>query len=140
MRTVRDETGQHYLLLKRSEDSSLVRDPTTGQRRYVATDRLEAVDGEPPLETAARAVPAAVRTLFTAVHDERALGLLCELHDREALGVRTLLGETDLCESDLHGMLAELQAGGLVEETTVAGERGYTTTDTAAAAVATLRE
>lgn len=140
MRTVRDESGTRYLLLKESAESSRVRDPATGEERYVDNDRLEPVEGSSPLETAASAVPAAARTVLRAAHDDRALGLLCELDERGPLAVRTLLSAYDLCESDLHGRLAEFRAAGLVAETTVAGERGYEVTDTARAGLACLRD
>ncbi len=128
MKTVRDDTGKHYLLLKHADSASLVRDPDTGNECYVQNDRLRDVD-ESPLETAARRVDSPVRTLLTAVHDEQTLGLLVELNDRGPLGVRTLLDAYDFCESDLHGRLSVLTASGLIAETDVSGERGYRVTD-----------
>jgi len=138
MRTVEDDDGDRYILLKESNESSLVRDPESGERRHVANDTLAPVTGESPLTTAAGAVSAPVRTLLTAVPDERALGLLLELDERGPVGVRALL-EYDLCESDLHGLLAEFRAAGLVTETEVAGERGYETTGRASTGLARLR-
>jgi len=144
MRTVRDDAGRHYVLLKASAESSLVRDPETGERRYVDNDALEPVAGESPLVAAARAVGGVDggdesgeegAELLARVPDERALGLLVELDARGPLPVRALLAY-DLCESDLHGLLAELRAAGLVAEQTVAGERGYDVTEAAAAALA----
>ena len=79
MRTVEDESGRRYVLLKRSGDSSLVRDPTTGEERYVENGSLSPVEGESALETAARAVPEPTRRVLRAVHSDRALGLLVEL-------------------------------------------------------------
>jgi hypothetical protein len=139
MRTVRDESGRRYLLLKRSGDAWLVRDPETGEESYRDGDALSPADDEPPLAAAARAVPADVRTLLSAVPDERALGLLVELDERGPLPVRTLLGAYELCESDLHGLLAELRAAGLVVERSVAGERGYGLAEAGADAVASVR-
>lgn len=127
MKTVQDDTGRRYLLLKRSEHASLVRDPQSGNECYVQNDRLEDVD-ESALELAAQTVDDPVRALLTNVHDETTLGLLIELADRGPLGVRTLLDSYDICESDLHGRLTVLSAAGLLEETDVAGERGYRTT------------
>jgi len=43
--------------------------------------------------------------------------------------VRSLLDAYDFCESDLHGRFAVLSAAGLLEETDVAGERGYRITE-----------
>jgi hypothetical protein len=139
MRTVRDDSGTHYILLKESAESSLVRDPTTGTERHLPNDEIEAVDGESPLVTAAGAVPEGVRTVLTAAHDERALGLLVELDTRGPLSVEALTGSYDLCESDLHGLLAEFRAAGLVREADAAGRRGYDTTETASQAIDALR-
>lgn len=138
MKSVQDDTGKRYLLLKRSEHASLVRDPETGNECYVQNDRLADID-ESGLETAARSVPGPVRRLLTAVHDETTLGLVIELSDRGPLGVRTLLDAYDVCESDLHGRLTVLRSAGLLEETDVAGERGYGTTAACDRALETIR-
>ncbi|WP_254280080.1 DUF7346 family protein [Haloarcula marina] len=140
MRTVRDASGTHYILLKESKDASLVRDPETGAERHVQNADLEPVDSESPLATAAGAVPDAVRTVVTAAHDDRALGLLVEVADRGPLSVHELLDSYDLCESDLHGLLAEFRAAGLLEEVDVTGRRGYDTTPTADRAVDALTD
>jgi hypothetical protein len=127
VRTV-DHDGERYLLLKRSGESSLVRHPETGEERYLPNEELTE-SGESPLVTAARRVPDATRQVVTAVHSERALGVLVELDERGPLSVRAVLGGYDLCESDLHGLFGELRAAGLVVETEVDGERGYRLTD-----------
>lgn len=139
MRTVEDDAGNRYLLLKESADSSRVRDPETGEERYIPNDRLTAVAGVSPLEAATAGLPEGLKRVLTAVHSERALGLLFVLEAEGPLSVRTLLGTYDLCESDLHGLLGEFRAAGLIEETSVNGDRGYRTTDLAADAVAALR-
>ena len=139
MRTVRDDEGERYLLVKRSTESSLVRDPDTGTERYLPNTDLTVEDEVSALATAAEAVPASVRRVLTAVPNDRALGLLVEFVDRGPVGVRTLLDTYDLCESDLHGLLAELRAAGLIDETRVAGERGYEATETTVDAIAHLR-
>ena len=139
MRSVRDDSGTRYLLLKQSGDSSRVRNPETGEECYIENHRLEPVDGESPLVTAASAVPESVRTVLSAVHDDRSLGLLLDLDARGPLAIRTLLSAYDLCESDLHGLLTEFRAAGLVAETRVAGERGYETTETATDGLSHLR-
>ena len=53
--------------------------------------------------------------------------------------VRVLLDRYELCESDLHGLLAEFRAAGLIAEERVAGERGYEATETTREAVRALR-
>jgi hypothetical protein len=139
MRTVRDATGSRYLLVKRSSESSLVRDPETGAERYLPNDELTAVEGVSALSVAASGIPESVRRVVTAAHSDDALGLLVELSDRGPVAVRDLLGAYDRCESDLHGLLAEFRAAGLVREERVAGERGYDATETTREAVAALR-
>jgi hypothetical protein len=138
MRTVEDAGGNRYILLKQSAESSLVRDPATGEHRHLPNDEFERVEGESPLATAAGAVPDPVRRVLLAARDERALGLLLEIDARGPIGVRSLLAY-DLCESDLHGLLAEFRAAGLIEERAVDGERGYDTTAVGADGLATLR-
>jgi hypothetical protein len=138
-RTVEDDAGKRYLLLKESGDSSLVRDPETGERTHLPTDSLEATE-QSALETILSPVSPAVVDLLTAVHDERALAVVLELDAEGPLAVRTLLSSYDFCESDLHGLLAELQAAGLITEVSVAGERGYETTERGAEALAVVRE
>src|SRR6056297_3597334 len=103
MRTVRGTDGTAYLLLKRSSESSRVRDPETGEERYVPNADLEVIDEASPLSTAAGAIDEPVRQLIRAVHDDETLGLLVELVDRGPLAAITVLDAYDLCESDLHG-------------------------------------
>jgi hypothetical protein len=140
MRTVRNTDGDHYLLLKESDESSLVRDPESGAERYVANEDLDVVDDESPLSTAAAGIDPAVRRLVTATYDDQSLGLLVELVDCGPISTIDLLDSYDLCESDLHGLLAEFRAAGLVEEAESAGQRGYTATDLAREAITELRD
>ncbi|MGQ4555758.1 DUF7346 family protein [Halobellus sp. GM3] len=139
MQTVRDASGDRYLLVKRSSESSRVRDPETGEERYLPNETLTFDRDDAPLAVAAGAVPEPVRRVVTAAHDDRSLGLLVELADRGPVSVVELLDAYGLCESDLHGLLAEFRAAGLLAETTVHGERGYDATETTRRAVASLR-
>ncbi|ELY94922.1 hypothetical protein C482_17653 [Natrialba chahannaoensis JCM 10990] len=139
MTTVQDDTGKRYLLLKRSEHASLVRDPQTGDECYVQNDRLDTVDAADELDPVAQAVSSPVRTLLTTVHDEATLSLLISLADEGPLDIRTILDRTTLCESDLHGRLTILTGADLLAETDVGGERGYRLTDTCEAALETIR-
>ncbi|MFD1512288.1 DUF7346 family protein [Halomarina rubra] len=139
MQTVRDDDGRRYLLLKRSSESSLVRDPETGTERYLPNDRLTPTgDDDSALTLAARAVPAPVRRVLTACRDDRALGLLLELDRRGPLPARALV-DYDLCESDVVGLVSEFRAAGLVVKADATGERGYDLTDDAREALAVLR-
>jgi len=140
MQTVEDDDGNRYLRIKRSSDASLVRDPATGETRYVDNDRLSTLEGRSPLADAVGGIPEPVRKALTATRDDRSLGLLVELVDRESVAVRTLLSDYDLCESDLHGLLAEFRAAGLVREVERPEGRGYEPTAEAVTAVRILRE
>ncbi|WP_435094720.1 DUF7346 family protein [Halorubrum sp. N11] len=139
MQTVRDAAGETYLLVKRSAESSRVRDPATGEERYVDNDELSVVDGESPLATAASGVPASVRRTVGAVRDDRSLGLLAVVVDEGPIAAIDLLDAADMCESDLHGTLTEFRAAGLIDEAEVAGQRGYEATPVAVEAMGLLR-
>ena len=138
-RVVRDGEGRRYILEKHSTSTSRVRDPETGERRHLPNAELEPVDGVSTLQAATAALPDEAVALVAGVPSERALGLLLEIEARGPVGVRVLLETTDLCESDLHGLLAALAATGLLAEVRVAGERGYETTETASSALDRLR-
>jgi hypothetical protein len=138
MQTVRDAAGDRYLLVKRSAESSRIRDPDTGEEEYRPNDTLT-FEEEASLSVGAAAVPEPIRRVVAAAHDDRSLGLLIDLVDRGPLPVVELLSTTDLCESDLHGLVMEFRAAGLVVETSVHGERGYDATEAAREAVASLR-
>ncbi len=137
MRAVEGPEGT-YLLVKRSGESSLVRDPETGAERYVPNDELEPA-GEDPLSLAAGGVSEGARALVRGCHDESTLGLLLELERRGPLPVRELLDLGESCESDLNGLLAELRVAGCIEETEVVGERGYRVPENVGDALAALR-
>jgi hypothetical protein len=137
--TVEDGDGTRYLLLKRSAESSLVRNAETGEHLHLPNGEIEAVEDAATVDTVLRTIPEELVSLVTAVHDERALALLVELDEEGPMSVRTLLSAYDFCESDLHGLVAELRAAGLVVEATVHGERGYETTETASEALESLR-
>ena len=140
MKTVRDDDGNRFLLLKRSDRASLVRDIETGEECYVQNDRLERVHGESALEVAARTVEDPIRSLITAVHTERDLGLVLEISDHGPVAVPLLLDRYDLCETEVHGRLAEFQAAGLLEETEVDGDRGYQATERCIRAIELIRD
>lgn len=137
-RTVRDRSGTHYILEKRGTASSRVRRPATGERLHLPNEALEPVTDESPLETVLSPLPADAVERIDGVADRRALGLLVEIDASGPTGVRTLLDRLDLCESDLHGRLAEMQAAGLLTEVSVGGERGYRTTETGAKRLSSL--
>jgi hypothetical protein len=100
----------------------------------------DTTDDESVLQQKADEVPDPLRRLLVGVPNEQALGLLVDIDTAGPLAVRTMLSRYDCCESDLHGILAECRVAGLVTEVTVAGERGYETTEAASAALAAIRE
>lgn len=139
MRIVEDSAGNRHLLVQQSGESSLVRAVDTGERRTLPTADLTTVSGTSPLETAAAMLPDAARRLITATHDVRALGFLVALETADGLPVRDVLDAEDYCESDLHGLVSEFRAAGLVVETTVDGQPGYRLTDDASTVVRALQ-
>lgn len=139
MRTVRDDDDDVYVVLKESSDSTLVRDPATGEQRHLPNDDIERAGGASPLDALATGVPDEGRAVVRAVHEDWQLGLLVALADDGPLAARDAVGQFDACESDLVGALTEFRAAGLVEETTVGGERGYELTDRGEAGVEALR-
>ena len=138
MRTVETSDGERHLLLSESDGTARLRDPATGEERTVDADALEPI-ADSALSVAAGGVPESVRRTVTAVHDERALGLLVTLVDDGPTAVVDLLSHSGLCESDFNGLFGELRAAGLVAECRIAGERGYEATETAEEAVEQLR-
>jgi len=129
--------GDVYLRVKESSESSLVRDPETGEETHVPNADLEPLD-QSALETRAAAVPESVRAVLRVAHDDRSLGLLLDLHENGPRPVRDMLADYSFCESDLLGLLTECRAAGVVEEATVAGEPGYALTSTGDRGVAKL--
>lgn len=139
MRTVRDDDGAVYVVLKESADSTLVRDPATGEERHLPNDALEPAGGTSTLDALATTVPADARTVVRACHADWHLGLLVALRDHGPLAARDALGRFDVCESDLLGAFTEFRAAGLVEETDVHGDGGYRLTDAGESGVDALR-
>lgn len=142
MHTVRTSDGTRYLLLKQSSDSSLVRDPTTGDERYIENDRLKLVESDnvSPLETVAETVPDSIRRILSAVSDDRSLGLLLVLDRHEPIAIPDLMTHSDLCESDINGILSEFRAAGLIEPVSIGGVPSYETTKLASDGLSILRD
>lgn len=140
MRTVEDDDGRRYVVLKESADSSRVLDISTGREQYVENNRLNHLAGAPALENAARGIPEEARRLITSVQGDRSLGLLVWLDASGPVQVRRLMEGSDFCESDLHGLLGEFHAAGLVEETTIEGERAYDVTDSTRETIRALKD
>lgn len=128
---VSDSDGTLYVLEKRAAHSSRVYDPESGERLHLPTDHLHVLDAEGvPNDTGSNSG-------FTR---DPGLGLLLTVRAAGPVSVRTLMDEMTMCESDLHGALAELVAGGLLREVTVLGDRGYEITDEGLATLETLED
>lgn len=110
----------------------------TGDERYIENERLEHIADDVPLETVARTVPDAVRRVLSAVRNERALGLLLVIDRQGPIAVSDVLELSDLCESDVNGLVSEFRAAGLVEPESVVGVPGYATTELASEGLAVL--
>lgn len=131
MRAVRADQPGLAVVVEESDGRARVRDPETGQEWTVPATDIE------PIEPPGTEVPTATRYVLAAV-DDRALALLLIL-DVEPRRVATLLETTDLCESDIHGVVGDLRAAGLVEPITVEGEPGYRTSPLASTGLEGLR-
>lgn len=129
MQTVVGPDGTTYVLEKRSSESSRVRDPRTGETTTIPNDDLDFSETDDPLEAAATAVDADVRTVLRAAGNDRALGLLLTLHHQGPTGVRQLLDETTCCESDLLGLVTGLRAADLLEPADTTTGDGYALTE-----------
>jgi hypothetical protein len=118
MRVVTD--GDRYYILQRVfGDDCHVRTLPSGETTTMLAASLSPAD-----------IEAALETVDDGLADERvgsnaAAGLLLELVVDGPASARGLLDRFDVCESDLHGTVAELRAAGLLEPTTVHGQRGY---------------
>lgn len=132
MRAVQGPDGGPVLIVEHAPDGSRIVDPREGACRTVATGALDPVEGD-PLGAVGRAVRETAGPLPVA--GDAAAGVLADL-ERGPRSVRGMVDAYGLCESDLHGLLAELTAAGLLAETTVGGRRGYELTEEARLALA----
>jgi hypothetical protein len=99
----------------------------TGNEQHIDDDSVS------PLETVARTVPDSVRQILSVVSNEHALGLLLVIDRRGPIAVSDIMDLSDLCESDVNGLLSEFRAAGLIEQEqlSVVGVPGYRTTELA---------
>lgn len=132
MRLVSD--GETYCVRQRSSDGECrVRELPEGTVTTRPCSELTPVD--PGEFTGTFDVPIGVSG--SRERSGRALALLLELATGGAASARQLLDRFDVCESELHGTATELRAAGLIEPTTVHGERGYRATEAARETIST---
>ncbi|MFW6017272.1 MAG: DUF7346 family protein [Halapricum sp.] len=134
MRLISD--GETYGILQRSDDGECrLRALPEGTVTTRPCSELTPVDPGTFIE----AFDVSVDASDPRERSSRALALLLELAISGAASARQLLDRFDSCESELHGTASELRASGLIEPTTVYGERGYRTTDAARDVISTSR-
>lgn len=140
MRLVRDASGRVNVVRSRGTEELTIVDPVTGAERTVSATTVAPVADESELHLVADAIPTPIEPPLATVGDPRALGILGVLEAAGPLPATTMLAFESLCESDLHGIVGELRAAGLVEEAIVDGRRGYRTTQAAEDALAHTRD
>lgn len=112
--------GDSYYVLHRVMDEDCrVRLLPSGETRVQAAGAFAPGDPDAALRTVENDLTAA------RVGSNSAVALFIELAVAGPASARELLDRLDVCESDLHGAVSELRAAGVVESTTVYGERGY---------------
>ncbi|MFB6253965.1 MAG: hypothetical protein ABEI06_05095 [Halobacteriaceae archaeon] len=124
MQPVKHLSGEVYLLIKESKESSKVRHPKTGEITHFPTEELEKMS-QSPLKIATNPVPDTVMFLITTVHSQEGMGLLIELYTRGPLSTKRLLDDYQMCESNLNALLNDLKVGNLIKETEIHNEPGY---------------
>lgn len=117
MRVVTDGE-RHYVLQRVVGAECHVRSIPTGETSTLPASSLSPVAPDDALRTLDADIAADVGS-------NAAAGLFLELAVDGPASARGLLDQFDVCESDLHGAVSELRAAGLIEPTTVYGERGY---------------
>ena len=138
METVEDQEGQRFLRLKRSAESSLVADPTTGRRCYLPNETLTPVERAGDELPLIDSIDPDVRRLVATVRTERTLGLMRLLELTDGLPAIAVLEQTDWCESELFATVQELEAAGLLRRTEIDGREGYELSDSGQRGLAPL--
>lgn len=124
MRLATGSDGQWVVVLRAERDHYRIREVISGEVRKVSPSTLDAVN-EATLHDIGQAAPDPAQSIASTIQTARGWGLILVVGAASPVSVRALLDATDECESDINGLLAELEAGGLLERTEVAGERGY---------------
>lgn len=111
-----------------------IRDVLSGDTRWVAHSTLTIPDAA-ALEDIGQLTPQSARQAVSAIRTARGWGVVLVVGAASPVPVRELLAATTECESDLNGLLAELEAGGVLDRTAVGGERAYELSGTGRSAV-----
>lgn len=138
VRLAKGPEGAWVVVLEIESEQCRIGDLLSGESRWIRQEAVAIVDGV-PLRAIGAAVPDAARQMEAAIRSDRELGLVLVVGTVGQVSVRALLDATSACESDLNGLLAELEAGDVLERTDVAGGRGYGLTEQAMKSLETLR-
>lgn len=134
---VRLATGsdaEWVVILEIKSDRCRIREVGSGESRWVARSTLFSLD-TPSLHEIGQVGSDSVGASASAIRTARGWGLVLVVGAASPVTVRALLDTTSECESDLNGLLAELEAGGVLDRTEIAGERAYELSETGASAV-----
>lgn len=131
MRLATGPDGEWVAILAVESDRCRIRQLGSGDSRWVPKSTLSSSDTA-SLQEIGRAVPDSVRGSVSPIRTARGWGLALVVGAASPVTVRAMLATTTECESDLNGVLAELEAGGILERTEVAGERAYELSETGA--------
>lgn len=130
VRIVEGPEDQTHVVVDRSSGQARLRMLSTGEERRVGPSTLTPVD-KLDLEAVAAETTVDPGDL-SGVHSARGRGLVALLAHAGPVSVRVLVETVHCCESDLNGLLAELQAGGVIESSANGGNRSYRLTEESA--------
>lgn len=137
MRLAIGPEGAWVVLREIESDQCRIREVNSGESRWVRRTEVSIVDGV-SLRRIGEAAPDEPRELESVIRTARGWGLVLVVGAASPVSVRALLERTSECESDLNGLLTELEVGEMLERTEIAGERAYKLTETAKNAVEAL--
>lgn len=134
MRLARGSESEWVVVLKTEGTQCRIRDLVSGDTRRVAESTLSSAQTA-SLQEIGHLVPDSARPPVSAIRTAPGWGVVLVVGAASPVAVRELLDATTACESDLNGLLAELEAGGVLDRTEIAGERAYELSDAGASAV-----
>jgi hypothetical protein len=130
--------GRWGVVLESDGAECRIRELRSGNSRWVPHSSLSSTHTA-SLHQVGQEVPDPVRASVAAIRTPRGWGLTLVVGAASPVAVRELLEATTECESDLNGLLAELEAGGILERSELGGERAYELSDPGASAVESVR-
>lgn len=138
MRLATGPNGRWVVVLQVDSGHCHVREVLSGETRWVRRGDLSIVE-EASLRAIGERLPDASRPSIDAIRTDRAWGLVVLGATASPVSVRAILSATSECESELNGLLAELEAGDVLTRTEVDTGRAYELGETGTVAVEGLR-